>query len=362
MESIPIRTLMRPNISSLVPYSSARNEFAGEGHIFLDANESYNSFVSGAKRNRYPDPNHQKLKEKLASHLQVDQQHIVIGNGSDELIDLLFRIFCEPQKDKALLISPTYGAYQVFADINNVDVSHCQLGDDYTINLRKMEAVCELVGKGTVEMGMHKLLFICSPNNPTGNAFPLEQLEVIIKKFKGITVIDEAYIEYSDKESVISLLQENERLVILRTFSKAWALADVRVGYALAHPAVIRAMHQVKYPYNLSGVAQELAIEALEKKDEVYQAIQETKKERSRVASELKNLSFVERVFPSDANFLLLRMIDPDGIYEQLKERGIIVRNRSFQRGCYGCIRITIGSKEENDALLEALKEMENAT
>jgi histidinol-phosphate aminotransferase len=350
--------LMRPNILQLTPYSSARNEFSGEGSIFLDANENYKDFIGTSARNRYPDPSHQELKKQIAKSLDLEGKSIVIGNGSDELIDLLFRIFCTPQKDKVLMISPTYGAYQVFADINDVGVSQCPLKDDFTIDTNRLETQCHLINSGSVETGMHKLFFLCSPNNPTGNSFSLKQIETIANRFVGITVVDEAYIDFSERESAVSLIEKNDRIVVLRTLSKAWGLANVRIGIAIASPSIIKIMHHVKYPYNLSGIQQELAIEALQKREEVLLTVAEIKSERERVAKELKKFPFVQKVFPSDANFILARFDDAPMVYSMLLKKGIIIRKRTSLRGCYGCLRLTIGSVEENDAVLAALESL----
>lgn len=360
MNDFTIRELMRPNIATLVPYSSARNEFTGDAKVFLDANENWRDFVGDRGLNRYPDPQHLSLKKKIAAVMGIPESSLVIGNGSDETIDVLIRIFCTPHKDKILLMSPTYGAYEVFAHINDVGVSHCQLKDDFSFDLPRMDAVCHLVNNGTPESGMHKMLFICSPNNPSGNSFPLEEIAMVAQRFKGITVVDEAYIDFSEQPSAVTLLDSCPRLVVLRTLSKSWALANVRVGLAVANSEIVSAMHKVKYPYNLSGVAQHLAEEALDHADEVKANVLEIRRERTRVAQRLENISFVEKVFPSDANFLLLRVADPNLLCEQLRQQGIIIRNRSTIRGCFGCVRITIGSKQENDTLLSAMESMEN--
>ena len=353
------KELMRPNIVDLIPYSSARSEFTGSAQVFLDANEHWRDFVGNTGRNRYPDPQHRALKQVVGSVLKLPEDLLVIGNGSDEMIDILFRIFCTPRKDKALLVSPTYGAYEVFANVNDVGVSHCLLKDDFALDLQKMDTICHMVNNGTPETGMHKLMFICSPNNPSGNSFPLEQIAMMAERFKGITVVDEAYYDFSDQVSAVSLLERCPRLVVLRTLSKAWGLANVRVGIAVANREIVETMHKVKYPYNLSGIAQELAIEALLRADEVYENIALMKEERTRLSERLKGYSFVEKVFPSDANFLLARVLDPDRLCAYLREQGIIIRNRSTVRGCYGCVRITVGSTAENDMLFQALDRME---
>lgn len=359
MNTYTVKELMRPNIVNLVPYSSARSEFSGSASVFLDANEHWRDFVGNHGRNRYPDPQHRELKRMVSSVLNLPEANLVLGNGSDEMIDLLFRIFCTPHKDKALMVSPTYGAYEVFADINDIGVSHCLLKDDFSLDLVKMDSICHMVNNGTPGTGMHKLLFICSPNNPSGNSFPLEQIAMMAERFKGITVVDEAYFDFSDQASAATLLDSCSRLVVLRTLSKAWGLANARVGIAISNRDIVNTMHKVKYPYNLSGIAQELAIEALGHADDVLEHIRLMKKERSRLVDRLAGYSFVERVFPSDANFLLVRVVDPDQLYFELREKGIIIRNRSTVRGCLGCVRITVGSEAENDRLLRALDEME---
>lgn len=359
MKEFTIWELMRPNIVSLIPYSSARNEFTGDARIFLDANENWRDFVGNRGLNRYPDPQHRSLKRRFSKIMDVPEESLVVGNGSDEMIDVLIRIFCTPHKDNILLMSPTYGAYEVFARINDVGVSHCQLKDDFSLDLNRMDAVCHLVNNGTPESGMHKMLFICSPNNPSGNSYPLDQIAMIANRFKGITVVDEAYIEFSDQPSSTTLLESCPRLVVLRTLSKSWGLANVRVGIAIAHRDIIDVMHKVKYPYNLSGVAQELAEEALAQAGLVRANVAMIKEERKRMAERLPLISYVERVFPSDANFLLVRVSDPNQLCEQLRNQGIIIRNRSTVRGCFGCVRITIGSREENDLLLKAMEQLE---
>ncbi len=354
MNGPTIAELMRPSIRNLTPYSSARNEFSGEASIFIDANENYRDFVGGEGRNRYPDPKHTTLKEMIESTLGLPGDQIVLGNGSDEIIDLLFRIFCEPAEDRVILFPPTYGAYQVFADINNVGTLSVPLTEDFALD---METIRTRIDE--LNSAQNKLLFICSPNNPSGNSFPLSQVEEIASSFRGITIVDEAYIDFSEQKSAASLVAKYDRLVVLRTLSKAWGLANVRIGFAIAHPDIIGVMHNVKYPYNLSGVQQEKAVEALKAKEHVSDTVKMIVSERGRVASVLSSISYVENVFDSDANFILVRVKDADGLYMKLLERGIIIRNRSKVIGCSGCVRITIGSVEENNALLSAMKEIE---
>jgi len=359
-EKFTIKELMRPNILKLVPYSSARSEYIDSDALLLDANEHYRDFVGNDGRNRYPDPQHTLLKKKIEEVLKLPAKKLAIGSGSDELIDLLFRIFCTPKKDKALLISPTYGAYEVFAAINDVAVSHCQLKGDFTIDLNKMEAVCSLVNNGTPESGMHKLLFICSPNNPSGNSFPLEQIEMMVNRFQGVVVVDEAYIDFSKKESAVKLLDKYDNLVVLRTLSKAWALADARVGIAISSDEIIKMIHNVKYPYNLSGISQQLAMATLDNYSEVQKHIELIVQQRERVASALKEFKFVDKVYPSEANFLLVRVLnDPVQLLQTLRDEKIIIRNRSNTRGCYQSVRISIGSVEDNNRLLDALKRID---
>lgn len=351
--------LIRQNIISLKPYSSARSEFSGEAKVFLDANENWRDFVSDRNYNRYPDPLQRTLKKKIERVLSLPADHLVLGNGSDELIDLLLRIFCVPGKDKVLLTAPTYGAYQVFADINDVGVSFCPLQDDFGLDMQRMRTMCSMDAKQAPEAGIHKLLFLCSPNNPTGNSFQLEQIEQIATLFRGITVVDEAYHEFSEKASAITIMEKCPRLVVLRTFSKSWGLASARVGMAVAPLLLVKVMNKVKYPYNVSGVAQELVSKALDHAEEVYHTVEVIKRERERVSHMLTTFSSVKHVFPSDANFLLVRVKDPDALCTSLREQGIIIRNRSSMTGCDGCVRITIGSKEENDVLLQAIAHLE---
>ncbi len=354
MSANTIDSLMRETIRNLIPYSSARNEFSGQASIFIDANENYTDFVGGEGRNRYPDPRHAGLKAAIREAMGIDEHRIVLGNGSDEIIDLLFRIFCEPGEDKAVLFPPTYGAYQVFADINNAGITSLPLTENFRLDLELFRSRIDELNSGNC-----KLLFICSPNNPSGNSFPLSEIEEIASAFQGITIVDEAYIDFSDHPSAISLIDRNERVVVLRTLSKAWGLANVRVGFAVASEQIIRVMHNVKYPYNLSGIQQEMAVKALREKKDVETTVMRIREERDRIGAFLANLSYVQQVFGSDANFLLVRVSDANRLYTLLLERGIIIRNRSSVPGCAGCVRITIGSREENDVLLAALEELE---
>lgn len=354
-----IRELLRPNIASLVPYSCARNDFTGVAEVYLDANENWRDFVGGNGRNRYPDPLATKVRNGVEQALGLPAVDMVIGNGSDEIIDLLMRIFCIPGKDSVLLLPPTYGAYRVFADINDIAVRTCPLTPDFQFDFPALATVlAEEKAERTADgrQGRCKLLFICSPNNPTGNAFPLEQIERICAMFDGITVVDEAYFDFSPYPSAATLLDRYPRLVVMRTLSKSWALANARVGIAVASEAIIKTMINTKYPYNIGGPSQDLAVQALSQADAVRTAAEKIIADRDALAATLKGLPVVKRVYPSDANFLLVQVDDPDGLCLWLREQGIIIRNRSKELHCQGCVRITVGSDQENERLVEALE------
>jgi len=339
--------LLRPNILSLVPYSSARDEFKGEASIFLDANEnSYGSPIE-AQYNRYPDPLQWKVKKRLSEIKGVPPRNIFLGNGSDEAIDILFRAFCRPGVDNVITVPPTYGMYEVSANINDVAIKKVPLTPDYQLDL---EGIAEAIDENT------KLIFICSPNNPTANSINREDIETVLANFPGLVVIDEAYINYSRQKSFIQELTEYGNLVVLQTLSKAWGLAALRVGMAFASEEIIEVFNKVKPPYNINEASQQLALEALTHVDKVNSWIKETIKEREKLVAELLQLSFVVKIFPSDANFILAKTTDAKGIYNFLVERGIIVRDRSKVELCEGSLRITIGTPEENNTLIETLK------
>ena len=339
--------LVRQNIKKLKPYSSARSEFSGVAKVYLDANE--NSFGSPLTKwyNRYPDPLQWELKKKIGIIKQVAAEKMLLGNGSDECIDLLIRAFCDPQKDKVLICPPTDGMYEVYAHINDVAVQEVPLTTAYQLNLEAMESA---IDEST------KLIFLCSPNNPTGNSLEREDLEMILNNFEGIVVLDEAYINYSRHRSFLAELDEYPNLVVMQTFSKAWGLAALRLGMIFASTGIIEILNKIKPPYNINQATQELALKALDHLDDVNQMIMETVKERESLEKELVQLPVVEKVFPSDANFLLVRMKDANGIYAYLKDRGIIVRNRSNVQLCENSLRITVGTEKENDDLIAALK------
>ena len=339
--------LVRENIRSMTAYSSARHEFTGTATIFLDANE--NAFGSPLAKdyNRYPDPLQLKLKEKISSIKGVPVPNIFLGNGSDEAIDLLFRIFCEPGRDNVLLLPPTYGMYEVCAEMNNVAIKKVPLTSNFQPD---MDGIANAIDENT------KLIFICSPNNPTANSINRDDVEVILNNFEGLVVIDEAYINYAKQRSFIAELTEYPNLVILQTLSKAWGLAGLRLGMAFAGTPVINYMNKVKYPYNINTPTQELALEALTQITTVNDWIQITVEQRESLKEELATLPFVQEIYPSDANFILVRMSNAREIYNYLSTNGIIVRDRSRILLCNNCLRITIGTPDENTQLITTLK------
>jgi histidinol-phosphate aminotransferase len=340
--------ILRENIKALQPYASARSEFAGEARVYLDANE--NSFGSPLTKwyNRYPDPLQRPLKEKISAIKNTPPETIFLGNGSDECIDLLIRAFCDPQKNNVLICPPTYGMYQVCANINNVEVKEVPLMPGFQLNLEGLE---EAIDEFT------KLIFICSPNNPTGNSFEREELELVLNNFEGLVIVDEAYINYSRHRSFLAELKDYPNLVVLQTFSKAWGLAGLRLGMAFASPEIIDVLNKIKPPYNVNACTQELAIAALDHLEDVNMMIKETVKQRQELTSQLVQLSFVEKVYPSDANFLLVKMENASEVYSDLKKRGIVVRNRSNVILCEDCLRITIGTEQQNRQLIVALQQ-----
>ncbi len=344
-----IQQLVRDNIRNLSPYSSARDEFKGEASIYLDANE--NSFGSpiATAYNRYPDPMQWKLKDKITQIKGVPPDHIFIGNGSDEAIDLLFRAFCRPGVDNVIILPPTYGMYEVSASINDVEIRKVNLTTEFQLDL---DAIEQNIDPNT------KIIFICSPNNPTGNAIDRDSIEFILNNFDGIVVIDEAYINYSRQKSFIQELTEYPNLVVLQTLSKAWGLAALRIGMAFGSLDLIRVLNKIKPPYNINLASQQLALEALENISQTNDWIKETVAEREKMMQSLTLLPFVQRIYPSDANFLLVKVDDPKKIYQYLTEKGIIVRDRSSIALCEGCLRITIGTPKENQILIDELLKM----
>jgi histidinol-phosphate aminotransferase len=333
--------LVRENVRSLVPYSCARDEYHGKNGIFLDANE--NPF--GAL-NRYPDPYQKELKSAISKLKGVEEEMIFLGNGSDEIIDLCFRIYCNPGTDKALTFYPTYGMYQVSAAINNVSLIRIPLDENFQIDTEKTSQY--------FNDDLLKLLIVCSPNNPTGNKMKRGDLEKIFSRFGGIVLLDEAYIDFSDEPSFIRNLDTFPNLIVMQTFSKAWGMASVRVGMAFASPAIIHYFNKMKPPYNISTLNQEAVLEKISDISRFQEEIKLIKEERERVSSELRDLSFIRKVFRSDANFIMARMEDATFIYNYLVNNDIVVRNRSSV--VENCLRITIGTRDENNRLLSALK------
>ena len=342
---IKLENLIRPNIWALSPYSCARNEFTGEASVFLDANENpYNQPF-----NRYPDPLQVQLKEKIAALKGVRPTQIMLGVGSDEPIDLIFRIFCEPAKDNVVAINPTYGMYGVCADINNVSYKQVNLNDDFTLDADKVLKACD---KHT------KVVFLCSPNNPTGNSLKRTEIEKIILGFEGIVVIDEAYIDFSNEPSWLASLDQHPNIIVLQTFSKAWGMAALRCGMAFASEEIIAFFNKVKYPYNLNLLTQEAVYKQVENVEQKNEWVKALLMERKSLIDALQALPLVKKIYPTDANFVLVKVDDANKIYKQLVDKGIIVRNRNTVTLCEGCLRITVGTPSENKQLLTALQQM----
>ncbi len=345
--AMEIRELFRRNIRELAPYSTARDEYEGDIGIYLDANENPydNDF------NRYPDPHQRELKRQIARIKSVPPERIFIGNGSDEPIDLVFRIFCEPGRDNAVSISPSYGMYEVAAQTNDVEFRKVMLDERFGVSAQALMVHADQ---------RTKLLFLCSPNNPSGNLLDREQVRTILEQFPGIVVVDEAYIDFADSDGWLPELENFPRLVILQTLSKAWGMAGLRLGLAFAHPEIVAAMSQVKYPYNINGLTQRIVGQRLQEGEKIASQVKEIREQRERLLQALPGFAAIRRVFPSDANFILVRVDDPREMYRLLIERGVIVRDRSRIPGCEGCLRITVGTPEENDRLLEILAELDS--
>lgn len=338
----------RPEIVALKPYASARSEFKlGEKQmILLDANE--NPFDNGM--NRYPDPMQLKLKKRLAEakHLAIDQ--IFLGNGSDDVLNQLMIAFCAPGKDKAVLLPPTFGMYQVCANINGIETIEVPLTDDFHLDIK---AISEVQSKAT------KIIFIANPNNPTGNCFALEDIRKIVEEFDGLVVVDEAYVEFATDKSVISWINDYHNLIVVQTFSKAQGLAGLRLGMAFAHSAIIDLMNKVKAPYNINSLTQKEILKRLEEQGLIQQQVHRIKLEKEQLMLEFESISFIEKVFPSDANFFLIRMDDSTQRYNELIDRGIVVRDSSKNLNCANTLRITVGTPDENNALIIALRSMD---
>lgn len=338
-----LEELVRPNILKLKPYSCARNEFQGEASVYLDANE--NPFNS--PYNRYPDPLQIEVKEYISKIKNVAVENIFLGNGSDEPIDLIYRAFCEPKTDNVVAIEPTYGMYKVCADINDVEYRKVLLDDNFDIEAyRLMDAT-----------NVHtKVIWLCSPNNPTGNSLKHEELHKLLHWFRGIVVIDEAYIDFSTQESFSQYLSEYPNLIVLQTFSKAWGSAAIRLGMAFSFVEIIDVLNKIKYPYNVNILTQHQAIESMKNESQKIDWVNTLLQARKVLMEKLEKLSVVEKVYPTDANFVLVRVPDADKIYQDLIRKGIVVRNRNNVSLCEGCLRITVGTPDENETLLAELK------
>jgi histidinol-phosphate aminotransferase len=342
-----INNILRENIKNLTPYSSARDEYQGEASVFLDANENAFGSPLPDQYNRYPDPLQFEVKKSLSAIKGLPVRNIFLGNGSDEAIDILFRSFCNPGVDNVILVPPTYGMYQVSANINDIETRNVPLTDEFQLNL---DGIAEAIDKNT------KLVFICSPNNPTGNSINRADVETLLANFNGIVVVDEAYINFSRQKTFIQELTEYANLVVLQTLSKAWGLAGLRVGMAFASEEIIEVMNKVKPPYNVNEASQQLALQALANVDQVNSWIKETLAQRDLLVLGLKDFDFVVDIYPSDANFILVKTTDANSIYDYLVNQGIIVRNRSKVELCEGCLRITVGTPNENTTLLQTLQ------
>ena len=339
-----LQALVRPNIWNLVPYSSARSEFTGAASVFLDANE--NPFNN--PYNRYPDPLQQEVKALIAQLRGVAAGQIFLGVGSDECIDVVYRTFCRPGVDNVVAMSPSYGMYEVCADINDVEYRRVPLTDDFSLDADAMLATAD---------ERTKVMWICSPNNPTGNAFALDEIEAICSRFRGIVVVDEAYIDFSTRGSMLSCLDSLPNLIVMQTLSKAWGSASVRLGIAYASAEIIGIFNKVKYPYNINLLTQRYAIDLLKRHSEVTAWVKQLTTNRQWLIEALGSLRCVKYIYPTDANFVLVRVSDADAIYDYLRAGGIIVRNRNRVEKCLGCLRITVGTAEENEKLINALKE-----
>lgn len=345
MEDDIIKPLIRPMVRDLTPYRSARDEFEDfeAQKIFLDANE--NPFESEA--NRYPDPLQRRLKKALAEVKGVSHDQILLGNGSDEVLDLIFRAFCEPGLDEVILLPPTYGMYKVLAQLNNIKAHTVPLNADFELDL---EAITAKIDEKT------KVIFVCSPNNPSGNSIPLDQIEALLNRFKGLVVVDEAYVDFSGQTTAISLLKTYPKLMVCQTFSKAYGLAGIRLGIGFADPSIIGYLNKIKPPYNINILTQRAAMTALTQKELIELQVRELIAERQKMEKTLLKFNFVKKIFPSDANFLLVQVDDATKRYKQFIENDIVVRNRSSLTGCENSLRVTIGTPQENINFINVCK------
>jgi len=347
MAEFNLDTILRNNVKKLIPYSSARSEFEGDAQVFLDANE--NSLGSTLNRNyhRYPDPLQKQLKQKLSLIKKVPAENIFVGNGSDEAIDLLIRAFCNPGVDNILIFPPTYGMYEVSAEINDVAINKVLLTKDYQLDV---DTIKDGIDKNT------KIIFVCSPNNPTGNLLKTESIEWLLKNFSGIVVVDEAYIDFAPIVSWSQRLNEFPNLVVMQTLSKAWGLAGLRIGFAYASKEIIHVFNKIKPPYNISEATQQLALQALQNEKEAKEKTCMLVQQKERLMKDFEQFAFIRHIYSSDANFILVKVDDAKKLYQYLVSKTIVVRNRSSQPLCENSLRITIGTPAENDLLLNALK------
>lgn len=347
--SFDLNSLLRPHIAKLQPYTSARDEYTGKEGVFLDANENPFGSITEQDFNRYPDPYQSALKEEIAKIKGVRSSQIFLGNGSDEAIDLLYRAFCNPGKDNVILLPPTYGMYEVSANINDVEIRKVALTPDFQLQPDQILAAAD---------PNSKILFICSPNNPSANKAKREDILFLLENFKGLVVVDEAYIDFSDEPSFTTELDRFPNLLVMQTFSKAWGLASLRLGMAFASEELIRILNKIKPPYNISGLTQETVLAAIKDKAKVDRMIQDILAEREFLKRELEKLPFVQKIHPSHANFLLVQIPNANQVYDDLIEEKVIVRNRAKVLLCADCLRITVGTREENEALLKALSKV----
>ncbi len=346
-ENFNLNSLIRPNVKRLKPYSTARDDFKDfeKDMVFLDANE--NPFNNGV--NRYPDPQQCKVKTALSQVKGIPTQNILLGNGSDEILDLIFRVFCEPNQDNVVILPPTYGMYGVLADVNAVEVIKVELDKNF------QPRVEEILNNSNA---MSKILFLCSPNNPSGNSFNRETIETLIRKFKGIVVIDEAYIDFTNQESWLNRLTEFPNLVVTQTLSKAYGMAGIRLGICYASEKIISTLNKIKPPYNVNQLTQQKALEGLLMQEGLMREVKIIKQQRDLLISKLKAIDFILKIYPTDANFILVKVDDANKRYSQLIEKGVVVRNRTREPLCENCLRLTVGTQEENIKLINVLKEL----
>lgn len=347
MQKFELNKLIRENVKGLKPYSSARDEYVSDGSemIFLDANE--NPFQNGV--NRYPDPQQRSLKSVLAAQKGISEANILLGNGSDEVLDLLFRAFCEPKVDNIITLPPTYGMYKVLADINVVENREVLLLENFQPDVNTILNTMDT---------QTKMIFICSPNNPTGNSFAAESIEFLLQSFQGLVVIDEAYIDFSLEDSWVSKLSDYPNLIVTQTLSKAYGMAGIRLGICMATEEIISVLNKIKPPYNVNELTQQRALERVMNQEGIIQEVENILKERKSLEQTLKTIQFVEQVYPTDANFILAKVDNALLRYDQLLKKGIVIRNRTTQPLCENTLRFTVGTHRENEFLIKALKEL----